>query len=344
MRWPNITWILSQSGKDPQKEDIFGVIRLFFAAANGDIAQIDLLVKHGANPHHVDANGWDALFHAVNACQPNAVRHLIVVYGLNPNARDKLGRTPIMIAAARGDISTIETLIRCGADPYETDPDGWDILMYASGYGHSHAVTHFIVRYGMDPNRSDRHGLTPAIIASAKGHRPVIDILFKNGADMASADCQSRTALHHALIISDPIQSKTKFLPTVDNSSSFIFSLLWNYSPPEIKVEAIIDIIRRLISTYKLDPNHPDLYGNTPLMYAVELNDIIRSRVTNYNPLHYAVMGYTPPRSDLIIKTLIDLGANPFIPNRKGENAFMLAKKFGFELNMNTSVVSKIQL
>lgn len=326
--------------------DANGRTRLIVAAAVGDIALIDFLVKQGANPHHVDADGWDALFHAVNACQPNAVRHLIVVHGLNPNARDKLGRTPIMIAAARGDIATIETLIQCGADPYETDYDGWDVLMYASGYGQIHAVAHFIKCYGMDPNRSDRHGLTSIIIASAKGYGQIIDFLIENGADITHADCQLRTALHHALISFDPIQSKTKFLPTLDNLSGSFFSLLSNYSQLKINVNMVIGIILRLISIYKLDPNRFDLHGNTPLMYAV-IWRANTSDIKSYGPLHYAAVKHTMPsfnHIDQVIKTLIDLGANPFISNSKGENAFILAKKLGFELKVSSQAISTIKL
>lgn len=47
---------------------------------------------------------------------------------------------------------------------------------------------------------------------------------------------------------------------------------------------------------------------------------------------------------DQVIKTLIDLGANLFVPNPKGENAFMLAKKLGFELKVSSQAISKIKL
>lgn len=329
---------------DLYKVDTNGRTRLIIAAAVGDIALIDLLVKQGANLHHVDADGWDALFHAVNACQPNAVRHLIVAHGLNPNARDKHGRTPIMIAAARGDIPTIETLIECGANPHEIDPDGWDVLMYASGYGQPHAVTHFISRYGMDPNRSDRHGLTSAIIASAKGHGPIIDLLFENGADITHADCQLRTALHHALIIFDPIQYKTQPLPILDDLKRLASSLLSSYLSPTLEVETIIDIIRRLVSKYKLDLNRPDLYGNTPLMYAVKYKAQIVSLLNDSDSLNYAARQHNLHRFDPVIKTLIELGANPSIVNNEGESAFMIAEKFDFKLKADVSTAQENKL
>jgi ankyrin repeat protein len=56
------------------------------------------------------------------------------------NNRDIYGATPLMHAAAMGDMELIEKLILYGADPTMTDLEGFDAAKYAISNGHGEAV------------------------------------------------------------------------------------------------------------------------------------------------------------------------------------------------------------
>jgi RNA polymerase primary sigma factor len=52
--------------------------------------------------------------------------------GVDVNARDERGATPLMLAAAKGNAAICRLLLDAGADPSLTDPEGRDACFYAS--------------------------------------------------------------------------------------------------------------------------------------------------------------------------------------------------------------------
>ena len=58
------------------------------------------------------------------------------------NARDILGRTPLMAAAQGGHSAVMKELIAAGANVNAADKQGWTPLMAAAGGGYAHAARH----------------------------------------------------------------------------------------------------------------------------------------------------------------------------------------------------------
>ena len=56
------------------------------------------------------------------------------------NARDILGRTPLMAAAQGGHSAVMKELIAAGANVNAADKQGWTPLMAAAGGGYAHAA------------------------------------------------------------------------------------------------------------------------------------------------------------------------------------------------------------
>jgi ankyrin repeat protein len=106
------------------RDDWFEAERLHRAAAEGDLPEIQRLVAAG-----YDVNGFDAdlsrtpLHYSVEGEQYKAAQWLIEA-GANVNAHEeeKIGETPLSLAAQGNYPEIVELLLRNGADP---DISGW---------------------------------------------------------------------------------------------------------------------------------------------------------------------------------------------------------------------------
>lgn len=69
----------------------------------------------------------------------DAIQNLLAG-GVDVNARDEHGRTPLMRAASLGRVEVVRVLLDAGADINSMDNEGWTALMYASARGFTEIV------------------------------------------------------------------------------------------------------------------------------------------------------------------------------------------------------------
>ena len=111
---------LLEAGLDPDQLDRAGQTALMRAAAGGHDKAVASLLHLGAAPELVDRDGWTALMHA--AAHPSsgsvtAIRDLVRTgAGVNRRAGPN-GKTPLMVAAEKGNELAADELLRSGADP-----------------------------------------------------------------------------------------------------------------------------------------------------------------------------------------------------------------------------------
>jgi ankyrin repeat protein len=95
---------------------------LFLACTNGNPATIEALLKAGAHPNSVNANGTTALMTAASSGNPDAVR-VLLDHGADVNAKETAhGQTALMFAAALNRDAAINLLMAHGADPNVATP------------------------------------------------------------------------------------------------------------------------------------------------------------------------------------------------------------------------------
>lgn len=82
----------------------------------------------------------DALMRASRAGHADTVRSLLNSPGVNVNARDENGSTPLIEAARNGHDGVVEALLIARADVKAKDERGKTALMYASEGGHTESV------------------------------------------------------------------------------------------------------------------------------------------------------------------------------------------------------------
>lgn len=154
---------------------------LLNAATKGDAAEVRRMLAAGANPNGRNALGWSPLMLAA------AERHLDAVVALlevkaDPNARNTLGRTALMFASSYGDDSIAERLLTAGADPniVPNDQSGWTALMAAAAGGNTSTVG-LLIRHGADPSIKSKGDKTALEIAKSAGNTEIIKILTATG-------------------------------------------------------------------------------------------------------------------------------------------------------------------
>ena len=141
--------------------------------------------------------------------------------GIDLNAPDELGRTPLHIAVEYFNIpAVITTLIEAGADPNASDGSGTTPLHTTALFTEVPAVITTLVEAGADPNAPDLNGFTPLHMAAAYTRVPAVIIaLVDGGADPDAKDQLGRTPLylasagHHCILLQNIMGAQPSSLP-----------------------------------------------------------------------------------------------------------------------------------
>lgn len=115
------------------------------------------------------------------------------------NAADRHGNTPLMKAAAKGNIFVVKRLLAQGADVHAKSRWSGSALEEACERGHAEIARLLLMR-GAVVNPKNTNGYTPLMAAAEWGHVRVMKLLIKKGADVNAMDDWGRTALNTAAI------------------------------------------------------------------------------------------------------------------------------------------------
>ena len=135
---------------------------------NKEMADLIALARAEADPKR---HGGSALYWAVWGCDEKQTRALLDL-GVDLNARDKLGRTPLIVAGWRGLEKLAALLIEKGADPKARDTDGVTPLHWAARHGWI-GVAKRLLKRGADIHARDSSGRTPPDWAGPDIRRPL---------------------------------------------------------------------------------------------------------------------------------------------------------------------------
>ncbi len=94
-------------------------------------------------------------------------------YEANDNVK---GRTPLMLAAFRGDAAGVLNLLERGADVNARDRDGDTALMFAAFRGHGLVVA-LLLQYGANVYARARNGWTARKAAQSGLHHEIAETL-----------------------------------------------------------------------------------------------------------------------------------------------------------------------
>lgn len=135
-----------------------------------------------------------------------------------PVTRQLRGCTPLGLAAFKGDIARIMTLLGKGMDINQLDRNGRTALHLAA-LNESVDVVRALLDAGADVDIPDqRFGFRPLHFSARKGNAGVSELLVRYGADLDAQSLRGETALHLAVINGHPavVTILLKYLARVD--------------------------------------------------------------------------------------------------------------------------------
>lgn len=98
------------------------------------------------------------------------------------NSFDEDGLSPLWIAAERGDLKIVQSLLSAGAKNDKACKDGYTPLMVAAINGHK-KVTQILLDAGADLDKTNNKGSFPLFLAAEYGHTEVVKALLDAGAE-----------------------------------------------------------------------------------------------------------------------------------------------------------------
>ena len=217
-------------------------------------------------------------------------------------------------AARRGRIRDLRAVLDSGADPNSKDAQGRSALQAAALHGGSNAAE-ILVGAGADPNIEDALANTPLHLAAAQGYDHTVDALLHNGANPnPPPDHNGATPLHRASAAghSKVVRSLLTAGATVDARNPYQrtpLHLAAAYGDPHT-VQALIQA--------GAHTNALDTLDDTPLHRAA-------------GDRAGATAGGSSRRD--AIRTLIDNGADPSLPNVNGETPIDIARNLDWATN-----------
>ena len=118
----------------------------------------------------------------------------LVKAGVDLNATDARGFTPLILAAYNGQAETLDALIAAGADACKPDGSQGNTAQMGVAFKGNDAIAARLLTAGCDVNARNKAGQTALMMAALFGRSAQVAMLVKAGADPALADASGRTA------------------------------------------------------------------------------------------------------------------------------------------------------
>ncbi len=343
---------LLQAGTDVNATQIDGTTALHWAAYHDDPETAALLVKAGANVNAANRYGVPPLAMACTNGNAAVVR-LLLEAGADANATTKGGETMLMMAARSGNVDAVKALLVRGARHDVRERRGQTALMWAAAEGHA-AVVRALIEAGADITLTLDSGFTPFFFAVREGHIDVVHAFLEAGVDV-NATLQRREKGPDGPVVNATYKpagrGTSALLLAVQNGHYELAIALVDAGadPNDVRTgfSALhtISWVRKPDSSDVSDPATPAGSGNlTSLQFVREIvkrGATVNLRLNKGTPKFPSTSsrieseGAAPflvaaDRSDIpLMRTLLELGADPLLPNFSNTTPLMAAAGLG---------------
>ena len=253
------------------------------------------------------------LFHASEAGDATLVRQLIEA-GADTDKHQRIqhgGEIALHAAASNGNIEVLRILLEAGADVKKKDHYGWTALHTAARNGHDGLVK-ILIEAGSDVSNVNGFGWTALHRAALQGHDRVVIILIEAGSDVNIQNKYGHTALYYAAV----------------NGHDGVVKILIEYGADVNKQDK--DGETALHRTACPNPN-----GLVKIPAGIEAGGDVYEQERDWNTAHHRAAEIGQGR---VMVYLMEAGADPYIPDRKGKTPIEVGrdKIVGLEPNMSS--------
>jgi len=185
----------SRTGQEPGNGSTVGeaAITEYFwkAVESGNVRRVRFFVSEGADAGAVREDGSTPLHVSAAAGYKDLVLYLLEE-GINPNVRDKWGKTAAQLAFEAGHSGITDVLIEAGA----LIPPSYVLSFGQNGEGYAYVGKQLCKESAFDTYES---GLAKAFIEAVEEGNPLaVDLFIAGGAELDTRDRNGRTALSAA--------------------------------------------------------------------------------------------------------------------------------------------------
>ena len=304
---------LIRAGSDAKTANRYGITPLYLACVNGSAPMIELLLNSGSDPNATIPGGETALMTAARTGKPEAVK-LLIARGANVNAAEEQRKqTAIMWAAAEGHAEVVDLLIQAGANFRDSLDTGYTPYLLAVREGHA-AVVNVLLKAGVDVNETiqarkapgprpasgagaPRTGTSALHLAVANAHFDLASMLLEAGAN-ANADIPGYAPLHMLPTVRKPGGGDNDPSPRGSGTMTSL-QIVKKFAQHGANLNA------RMAKKINFGLTGLNTVGATPFIMAARTADV-----------------------DLM-RTLVELGADPKIPTADGATAVIVAAGLG---------------
>jgi uncharacterized protein len=166
------------------------------AVASAMVTNAAAMAQTAPTPAEMEA--YDGLHAAVVAGSSSRLEHLVRT-GADVNTRDSFGRTPLMIAAYRGDIAVTRALIELGANVNALDHHSYDAVTIAAARDDVEMLRLLLSSGGNARAIVGPVGGSALIAAARRGNAAAVAALIDARAPIDHVDYLGNTALLEAV-------------------------------------------------------------------------------------------------------------------------------------------------
>jgi ankyrin repeat protein len=273
---------------------------LLTAVKRADVPATQALLRKGADPRAVEADGTTALHWAAHHDNLELVE-LIIAAGGDARAANRYGVTPLVLGCINGNAAIVDRLLKAGADPNTASREGESVLMTAARSGALDVVKRLIAA-GANVNRKETwRGQTALMWAIGEGHLDIVRTLLEVGADLSVKTPKGFTPFLFAVRSGSFDMVKTLLAAGADVNETA-------GDGTTALVVAIVNAHYEL-AAYLLDQG-ADAYADMP--GGTALHAVTRTRNYEYGTVVRPAAVQTGTMDDLaLVKKLIDYGADP---------------------------------